>query len=133
MAFLRAALAVTLLAAVAACSSDGTDTQGDTQSNAPAAAASDPNAPANISLRLGAEVWSSFQAYLKDIDKTKRGAFAISNDGSSASAAATCDAATCTDTQQVQAEAVSSCESKGGPCMLFAIDRVTQVPYRMPE
>jgi hypothetical protein len=129
MAFLRAALAVTLLAAVAACSSDGTDGQG----NAPAAASSDPNAPVNISLRLGSDVWSSFQAYLKDIDKTKRGAFAISNDGSSASAAATCDAATCADTQQVQAEAVSTCESKGAPCMLFAIDRVTQVPYRTPE
>ncbi|MDY0872647.1 hypothetical protein [Dongia rigui] len=131
MAFLRAALAVALLAVVAACSTAATDGQGD----APAAAAtsSDPNAPVNISLRLGPDVWSSFQAYLKGIDKSKRGAFAISNDGASASAAATCDAAACADTQQVQADAVSTCQSKGAPCMVFAIDRVTQVPYRAPE
>lgn len=130
MAFLKAALAVTLLAMVAACSGDGTDDA----ANAPAAAASsDPTAPANINLRLGRDVWNSFQLYLTSIDKTKRGAFAISNDGSSASAAATCDAATCADTTQVQAEALGACETKGGPCMVFALDRVTQMPYRMPE
>jgi type IV pilus biogenesis protein CpaD/CtpE len=127
MAFLRSALAIALFAATAACSS----TEG--QETTAAAASADPNAPINISLRLGPDVWNDFQAYLKGIDQTKHGAFAIANDGSSASAAATCDAATCADTQQVQAEAVSNCESKGAPCMLFAVDRVTQVPYRMPE
>lgn len=129
MAFLRVALAVTILAAVAACSTDG----GEDQSGAAPAASTDPTAPVNIKLRLGPDVWSDFQTYLKGIDQTKHGAFAIANDGASASAAATCDAASCVDTQQVQSEAVSACESKGSPCMLFALDRVTQVPYRMPE
>jgi len=126
MAVLRSALVIALFAAVTACSSnEGQETT--------AAASSDPNAPVNIGLRLGPDVWTDFQSYLKGIDKTKHGAFAISNDGTSASAAATCDAAACADTQQVQAEAVSACEGKGSPCMLFALDRVTQVPYRMPE
>ncbi|MBI2257079.1 MAG: hypothetical protein HYU58_20840 [Proteobacteria bacterium] len=127
MAFLRSVLVIALFAVVAACSSS------DGQEGKAAAASTDPTAPANISLRLAPDVWNGFQAYLKGIDKTKRGAFAIANDGTSASAAATCDATACTDTQQVQAEAVSTCENKGSPCMLFAIDRVTQVPYRMPE
>lgn len=129
MAFVRAALAITLLAVVAACSADG----GEQQGSAGASASSDSTAPANINLRLGRDVWNSFQLYLTSIDKTKHGAFAIAKDGTSASSAATCDAANCTDTTQVQAEALSACETKGGPCMVFALDRVTQTPYRMPE
>lgn len=129
MAFVRVAFAFSLLAAVAACSSDG----GGQQGSAGASASTDPTAPANINLRLGRDVWNSFQLYLTSIDKTKHGAFAIAQDGTSASAAATCDAATCADTTQVQAEALSTCETKGGPCMVFALDRVTQTPYRMPE
>lgn len=128
MTLVRVACALTLLAALAACSSP----DGESQGNA-AAASSDPTAPANIKLRLGPAVWSDFQAYLKGIDKTKHGAFAIAEDGAAASGSAICDAAACTDTQQVQAEAVSNCESKGATCTLFAIDRVTQVPYRTPE
>ena len=121
----RALLFAGILSALAACSSDiweSADTTGTEEAKGDAKL-----------LVLGQSVWDGFQAYLKKVDSSQRGAFAIAQDGSSAFADRTCAATTCADTTQIEAEAIAACQDSGSECVIFAIDRTSQIPYRTPQ
>jgi hypothetical protein len=121
----RVLLFAGLLSALAACSSD---MQGSADTTETAAAEGDAKL-----LVLGQGVWDGFQAYLKKVDSSQRGAFAIAQDGASAFADRTCAATTCADTSQIEAEAIAACQDSGSDCVIFAIDRTSQIPYRTPQ
>nr|WP_298686344.1 hypothetical protein [uncultured Dongia sp.] len=114
-----------MLSALAACASDTGDT-GDAGTEAE-------TATGPKLLVLGQDVWEGYQAYLTKMDRTQRGAFAITEDGTSAFADRQCAAATCSDTAQIQAEAIAACEESGDDCVIFALDRASQIPYRTPQ
>jgi hypothetical protein len=121
----RAILLAGMLSALAACASDTGDT-GET-------ATETETATGPKLLVLGQDVWNGYQAYLAKMDRTQRGAFAITEDGTSAFAERLCAAATCSDTAQIQAEAIAACEESGDDCVIFALDRASQIPYRTPK
>lgn len=113
---------------LAACASDTGDTEMSDTASTETEAATGPKL-----LVLGQDVWDGYQAYLAKMDRTQRGAFAITPDGTSAFAERLCAAATCSDTAQIQAEAIAACEESGDDCVVFALDRASQIPYRTPQ
>ena len=121
----RAILLAGLLSALAACASGTSDSAATTEAEADTGDAK--------LLVLGQGVWDGFQAYLKKIDSLHRGAFAIAQDGSSAFAGRTCPATTCADTALIEAEAIAACQESGSDCVIFAINRTSQIPYRTPQ
>ena len=107
----RAILLAGLLSALAACASGTSDSAATTEAEADTGDAK--------LLVLGQGL--------------HRGAFAIAQDGSSAFAERTCPATTCADTALIEAEAIAACQESGSDCVIFAINRTSQIPYRTPQ
>lgn len=78
-------------------------------------------------------VWADFQAYLEKVGGTRRGAYAVRDDGRGGGGAF-CPQQRCT-IGLYNAEAIANCEqgNPGHKCIIFAEDRDIQIDYEVGE